>query len=90
MRRRVPDARFLVIGDGAERDRLEQRARALDLGPALRFLGHQEDIPALLHGSDIFVLPSRSEAFPNALLEAMAQQATLALHQNRLAEQSHV
>jgi glycosyltransferase involved in cell wall biosynthesis len=70
--RRVPDARFLVIGDGAERDRLEQRARALDLGPALQFLGHQEDIPALLHALDIFVLPSRSEAFPNALLEAMA------------------
>jgi glycosyltransferase involved in cell wall biosynthesis len=36
------------------------------------FLGHRDDIPGILSQADLFVLPSRSESFPNALLEAMA------------------
>ncbi len=39
---------------------------------AVTFLGHRDDVPARLAEADIFVLPSRSEAFPNAVLEAMA------------------
>ncbi len=67
-----PDARFEVVGDGPERDRLAARARARGVAHAIRFSGHCEDVPARLAEADIFVLPSRSEAFPNALLEAMA------------------
>jgi glycosyltransferase involved in cell wall biosynthesis len=68
----IDDASFLIVGDGSERSRLERRAAALGLGDRFRFLGHREDVPAILQSADIFVLPSRSEAFPNALLEAMA------------------
>ena len=42
------------------------------MGDRVRFFGHRDDVPALLRESDIFVLPSRSEAFPNGLIEAMA------------------
>ena len=70
--RRFPDARFDIVGAGPERAALEARAEALSIGRAVSFLGHCEDIPARLAAADLFVLPSRSEAFPNAVLEAMA------------------
>ena len=38
----------------------------------MQFLGERSDVPALLAASDLFVLPSRSEACPNGVLEAMA------------------
>src|SRR4029453_16281754 len=38
----------------------------------VRFMGHRDDVPAILSESDLFVLPSESEASPNVILEAMA------------------
>ena len=70
--RRFPDAHFDIVGAGPERAALEARAEVLSIGGAVSFLGHCEDIPARLAAADLFVLPSRSEAFPNAVLEAMA------------------
>jgi glycosyltransferase involved in cell wall biosynthesis len=70
--RRYSDAEFLIAGDGPRRDELEALARRLGIDRRVRFLGHCEDVPDLLASSDLFVLPSRSEAFPNAVLEAMA------------------
>jgi glycosyltransferase involved in cell wall biosynthesis len=69
---RFPDARFLIVGDGPERQRLCERAEACGVSPVLTFAGYCDDIPARLAESDLFVLPSRSEALPNAVLEAMA------------------
>jgi glycosyltransferase involved in cell wall biosynthesis len=70
--RRFPDARFEIVGTGPELDRLVARSRAGDVANAFEFLGHREDVTARLMAADIFVLPSRSEAFPNSVLEAMA------------------
>jgi glycosyltransferase involved in cell wall biosynthesis len=70
--RRFPDARFEIVGTGPERDRLLARSQARQVAHAFFFLGHREDVTARLMAADIFVLPSRSEAFPNAVLEAMA------------------
>jgi glycosyltransferase involved in cell wall biosynthesis len=66
-----PDSVFELVGDGQERGRLEAAAAALGISQSISFSGHCDDVTARLDAADIFVLPSRSEAFPNALLEAM-------------------
>ena len=70
--RQRPDVVFQFAGNGPRRAALEQQAQELGVDGAIRFLGHCEDVPALLRDSDLFVLPSRSEAFPNGVMEAMA------------------
>lgn len=69
---REPEAEFFIGGDGPLRDALIERAEARGVARRFRFLGQCNDVPALLSTSDLFVLPSRSEAFPNAVIEAMA------------------
>lgn len=61
-----------LYGDGPERADLEQRCRQLGLADRVRFLGWQSEIVPALAGHDLFVMPSRSEGMPYALLEAMA------------------
>jgi glycosyltransferase involved in cell wall biosynthesis len=67
-----PEARLLVAGDGELRVPLEQESLRLGLQGAVRFLGHRDDVPVVLKALDVFVLPSRWEGLPQALLEAMA------------------
>src|SRR3954466_7020618 len=72
IRRQVPDVRFRIIGDGPLRDSLQQLASRLGLLDVVEFLGHREDVAALLATSDLYAFPSRTEAFPNGLIEGMA------------------
>jgi glycosyltransferase involved in cell wall biosynthesis len=66
--------RVLVAGDGDERERIHGLAKELRLGPEwVTFLGFRKDVPDLLAGMDFFVLPSRMEGLPLAILEAMAR-----------------
>ncbi|CAN5659456.1 glycosyltransferase family 4 protein [soil metagenome] len=67
-----PDLRFQLVGGGPRRAELEAFTAARGLSRYVEFLGHREDVPALLAGADAYVLPSRSEAFPNGAIEAMA------------------
>ena len=69
---RRPEVRFLVVGEGPQRDRLGRLARQLGLGEGVRFLGFRPDVPQILVDSDLFVLASLWEGLPIALLEAMA------------------
>jgi glycosyltransferase involved in cell wall biosynthesis len=69
---RHPGASVTLVGDGPRREALETLARALGVSAAVHFLGECRDVAPVLAGHDLFVLPSRSEAFPNALIEAMA------------------
>jgi len=69
---RYPDARLTLAGDGTCRDSLMELVQELGVRDRVAFLGHREDVPALLQEADVFVLPSRSEAFPNSIMEAMA------------------
>ncbi|MCB8951686.1 MAG: glycosyltransferase [Ardenticatenales bacterium] len=68
----IPDAHFLMIGDGELRQALAQEARQLGVARQVHWLGHRDDVPALLAGLDLFVLPSLWEGMPNVVLEAMA------------------
>lgn len=69
VRRRCKTCALWIIGDGPLRARLEQSTQELE---NVRFLGHRNDVRRLLAAADVFVLPSRYEASPLALLEAMA------------------
>jgi L-malate glycosyltransferase len=69
---RHPDVEFRIVGDGPCRERLVEQAAATGVLPRIRFMGHRDDVPAILSASDLFVLPSESEASPNVILEAMA------------------
>lgn len=72
VKRKIPEVRFLLIGDGPLRRELEGLAAALSLEKDVLFLGSRQDIPELLALMDVAVLPSLEEGFPNAVLEAMA------------------
>lgn len=68
----VPEAHFLLVGDGPDRAALEEQARTLGVADRVQFLGGRDDIPELLSEADVFVLPSLFEGLPIAVLEAMA------------------
>jgi L-malate glycosyltransferase len=70
--REFRDAKFLLVGDGAERSRLEALTQELGLSDAVLFLGRRKDVPEILACCDLFVLPSWAEGLPNSVLEAMA------------------
>ena len=65
-------SKLLLIGDGPERSRCEDLSRRLGLTKDIRFLGKQDAVEELLAVSDLFLLPSASESFGLAALEAMA------------------
>ena len=68
----VPEARFLVVGDGPKREELQALAHLLDVSHAMHFLGTRSDVPELLSLVDVLALTSHREANPVSILEAMA------------------
>jgi len=65
-------SKLLMVGDGPERAYDEQLCRSLGIGEHVRFLGKQDAIEEILSVSDLFLMPSESESFGLAALEAMA------------------
>jgi glycosyltransferase involved in cell wall biosynthesis len=72
VRRSLPAAKFLIVGDGPERKKLETFTQALGLNDAVRFLGTRRDVPETLSLIDVVALTSHCEASPVSILEAMA------------------
>jgi glycosyltransferase involved in cell wall biosynthesis len=73
--KRIEDVQFSIAGavlDPQYFDELQSLVEELHLTGHFRFLGGDTDLPQLLANSQIFVLPSRSEGFSNAIIEAMA------------------
>jgi glycosyltransferase involved in cell wall biosynthesis len=69
---RVPDANFVLVGDGPLRLALERQAAGLGVARNVTFLGEIPDGAGAMTTFDLFVLPSRVEGMSNALIEAMA------------------
>lgn len=67
-----PAALFLVIGDGELREDLEDNARQLGLAGSVRFLGWRRDLATVYGATDVFLLTSRNEGTPVALIESLA------------------
>jgi len=65
-------SKLLMIGDGPERQNIEEYCRTLNICSDIRFLGKQEQVDEILSITDLFVLPSQYESFGLSALEAMA------------------
>jgi len=72
VRERFPDLHLTIYGDGPDRAALMQQAISLGLGTSVTFAGFSPDPLPAVRASDLFVLASRYEGFPNAALEALA------------------
>jgi glycosyltransferase involved in cell wall biosynthesis len=72
VRDRFPCADLTIVGEGRERRSLEMLAWLLGVREAVRLVGHVEQPAAWFRGATVFVLSSRHEALPNAVLEAAA------------------
>lgn len=68
----ISDWELSIVGDGAERNNLEQLAKKLGIADRVLFHGYLKNFNMQLSEAQIFVLPSLKEGFPNALLEAMS------------------
>lgn len=68
----VIPSKLLMVGDGPERAYDEQLCRSLNICENVRFLGKQDAVEEILSVSDLFLMPSESESFGLAALEAMA------------------
>ena len=70
--RRAMPATLLMVGDGPDRPDAEHEARELGVGGDVRFLGRLDAVAPVLAAADLFILPSQTESFGLAALEAMA------------------
>jgi len=71
IRQEVP-SKLLMVGDGEERQKMEELCRNLDLCEDVRFIGKLDAIEEVLSVADLFLMPSEKESFGLAALEAMA------------------
>ncbi|MCK7523494.1 MAG: N-acetyl-alpha-D-glucosaminyl L-malate synthase BshA [Ignavibacteriales bacterium] len=71
VQKEVP-SKLLLVGDGPDRSECERLTRELNLTDSVKFLGKQDGLVEILSSSDVFLIPSQSESFGLAALEAMS------------------
>lgn len=72
IRRAVPDAQFILVGDGGLRPQLERYVQEAGLGEVVHLVGLQDEVRPYLAAMDVYLMTSEFEGLPIALLEAMA------------------
>jgi glycosyltransferase involved in cell wall biosynthesis len=70
--REFPGVRFVVVGEGPDREKLDRTVDELKFGENVKMLGRRDDMPAVYASLDIMVSSSRQEGLPMAILEGMA------------------
>jgi N-acetyl-alpha-D-glucosaminyl L-malate synthase BshA len=70
--RKAMPATLIMVGDGPERSDAEREAEQLGVSESVRFLGRLDRVASILQATDLFLLPSQTESFGLAALEAMA------------------
>ena len=73
----VPEARFVVVGEGPDRDKLESLIDELGIRLSVDLLGRRDDMPGVYASLDVMVSSSRQEGLPMAILEGMASRLPL-------------
>ncbi len=74
IQKQLQKARFVIVGDGVLREKLESRAAELGLQETLQFTGFRDDIPEIMSMLDVLVFSSDWEGLPVTLLEGMAAE----------------
>lgn len=77
VRQQLPQARLLMVGDGPARPALQALARQLGIEAQVQFTGWRHDVSRMLAVVDVVVHPTLHEAFPQLMVEAMAQARPL-------------
>lgn len=72
LRKMHSNAVLVLVGDGPDKDAVEQKVRELGIETSVKMLGMRKDVPEILQAFDCFLMPSKWEGFPVALLEAEA------------------
>lgn len=67
---RWPNAHLVVVGDGPQRARVQAAVDEAGISGSVTCLGHRSDVPSLLAGLDLLVLPSREDSMPGVAVEA--------------------
>jgi glycosyltransferase involved in cell wall biosynthesis len=70
--KRFPHSRLFIVGDGSQRQALDEQVTTLNLRDRCRLVGHMDDVVPAYHAFDLLVQSSDYEGTPNAVLEAMA------------------
>lgn len=69
---KIPTAKLLILGIGPTEGKLKSLVKKLNLEDRVFFLGFRKDIGYYLHRSRVFLMTSKTEGFPNSMLEAMS------------------
>ena len=69
---KLPNAQFIIVGDGPERTKIESLIASLNLAQNVKLLGTRSDTPRLLAAMNVFALTSHNEASPVSILEALS------------------
>lgn len=72
-----PEAKFVAVGEGPDREKLELLLEKLQIRDSVSLLGRRDDMPAVYASLDLMVLSSRQEGLPMAVLEGMASSLPL-------------
>ena len=90
LHRKKPDSVLMLIGQGELEQQIKEKAAALGLADAVKFMGVRKDVPSLMQAMDCFLLPSLFEGLPVVAVEAQASGLPCYLAENGTTRQTQI